>query len=117
MYASGELGLDRRGEASDPVLVLSGELEIETAPPLQDAVTRLCADGARTLTLDLSGLTFVDSIGLAAIVYASRQCERHECELELIPGIASVQRVFEITGLATLLPFRAVVTPTTVDGA
>jgi hypothetical protein len=39
---------------------------------------------------------------MAAVVYASRFCERHESELALVPA----QRVFELTGLNARLPFR-----------
>jgi anti-sigma B factor antagonist len=111
MYGSGELTLQQRGEGSHPLLVLGGELDIDAAPRLQEIVKRLCGDGARTLTVDLSRLAFIDSIGLAAIVYASRQCERNGCRLDLIPGNESVQRVFEVTGLAALLPFRVGAAP------
>lgn len=102
----GGLELDQRGDDARPTLLLAGELDIGSARRLQEAVTRLCDAGVRRLTLNLSRLTFIDSSGLAAIVYASRLCERHGCELALIPGAENVQRVFEIAGLSALLPFR-----------
>jgi anti-anti-sigma factor len=107
---SGRRGLEieQRGDEDRPELLLIGELDIAFAPRLQETVARLCErDGARTLTIDLSRLVFIDSSGMAAIVYASRFCERHDCELALIPGQKPVQRVFELTGLNALLPFRA----------
>ena len=104
--ASG-LDVDEQRGGQSPTLALSGELDISTADRLQDAVSRLCvAEGARALTLDLRALTFVDSSGLAAIVYTSRLCERYGCELSVIRGPQSVQDVFEMTGLTELLPFR-----------
>lgn len=106
-HAAGGLDIDeQRGETS-LTLALAGELDISTADRLQAAVSRLCvAEGERELTLDLRGLTFVDSSGLAAIVYTSRLCERYGCELSVIRGPQSVQHVFELTGLTELLPFR-----------
>lgn len=101
-----ELELDGDGDRARPQLVLAGELDIASAKLLHDAVTRACDDGARELTIDLAGLEFVDSSGLAAIVYASWLCERAGCELALVPGSAEVQRVFEVTGLAEHLPFE-----------
>jgi anti-anti-sigma factor len=106
---AGGLDVDEQhGEESLTLtLALSGELDISTADRLQDAVARLCvAEGVRELTLDLRGLTFVDSSGLAAVVYTSRLCERYGCELSLIRGPQSVQHVFELTGLTELLSFR-----------
>ena len=61
---------------------------------------------ATDLTLDLRGLTFIDSSGLAAIVYTSRLCERQGCQLSFIRGPQAVQDVFELTGLSELLRFR-----------
>jgi len=104
----GELDLDELGNDATRALVLRGELDISTADRLQDTVTRLCvAEGVHELTIDLRGLAFIDSSGLAAMVYTSRLCERYECELSVIPGSRSIQDVFELTGLTELLPFRS----------
>ncbi|HEX3911634.1 MAG TPA: STAS domain-containing protein [Solirubrobacteraceae bacterium] len=107
MIPSG-LEVQERDEAGRAVLTLTGELDIASAPRFQQTIARLCVtEEASVLTLDLSGLSFIDSIGLAAIVYASRLCERHDCELAVIRGPEAVQSVFELTGLARQLPFRS----------
>jgi anti-anti-sigma factor len=105
---AGALELDEQRADDSLTLALSGELDISTADQLQDAAARLCAPGqARELTLDLRRLTFVDSSGLAAVLFVSRLCERSGCQLSLIRGPQSVQHVFELTGLTELLSFRA----------
>lgn len=48
----------------------------------------------------------MDSTGLRAILLAEDLCERHDCELVVIPGPAQVQRLFEVTGLSGRLPFQ-----------
>jgi anti-anti-sigma factor len=106
---SGRRGLEieQRGEDGELQLLLIGELDIAVAPRLQETIARVCEqDRARALTIDLSRLAFIDSSGMAAIVYASRFCERHDCELSLVPAQQPVQRVFELTGLDALLPFH-----------
>ena len=56
-------------------LRLTGELDIASAPGLQRTIVRLCElTTTRSLTLDMSGLAFIYSTGLAAIVYESRVC-------------------------------------------
>ena len=87
-------------------LVLSGELELGSAKTLQDAVARVCARKPSSLTMDLSKLMFIDSTGLAAIILASKICERDGHDFFLIKGPRAVQRLFEITGLIDVLPFR-----------
>jgi anti-anti-sigma factor len=102
------LEIEERGEGGKFALSLRGELDIETSPRLQKTVARLCAEGAlRRLTIDLRGLEFIDSTGLAAMVFASRLCERCGGEFELIRGPDVVQQVFALTGLADHLPFRS----------
>jgi anti-sigma B factor antagonist len=87
-------------------LALSGELELGSATTLQNACTRLFERGISSLTIDLSRLMFIDSTGLAAIILASKICERDGHDFWLIPGPRAVQRLFELTGLVDLLPFR-----------
>ena len=87
-------------------LALSGELDVHTLTTLEAAISRACNDGTRSLTLDLRGLTFIDSSGLWLMTRAWKWCEQHGCEFTLIPGSESIQRVFEETGLSDLLPFQ-----------
>jgi anti-anti-sigma factor len=106
----GSLDIEERVGERSATLDLGGELDISTAERVQQAVARLCeAQGPRELIVDLRRLTFVDSSGLAAMVYANRLCERHGCRLSVIRGSQAVHDVFELTGLHELLPF-------TVDG-
>jgi anti-sigma B factor antagonist len=87
------------------VLVLSGELDGDSIALLEDAIARCRLDGISSLTLDLSGLEFIDSSGLWTITLVKKWCERHGNEFALIPGPEPVQRVFEVTGLSDVLPF------------
>jgi anti-sigma B factor antagonist len=50
---------------------LEGELDIATVPTLTAAMSESIGQGG-PLTLDLSGLTFVDSTGVAAILKAGK---------------------------------------------
>jgi anti-sigma B factor antagonist len=87
-------------------LVLIGELDSRSVPTLEAAISRCCAAGTRAVTLDLSRLTFIDSSGLWTITSVRKWCERQGYGFSLIPGPPSVQRVFEVTGLSDVLPFR-----------
>lgn len=52
------------------VISVAGELDMATAPALRERLSRATAAGASALVLDLRGVTFMDSIGLAAILHA-----------------------------------------------
>ena len=66
--------MEIRGTHSDGTarLELHGELDIGTAPELDDAVDRALEDGCRDVVLDLAPTTLLDSSGLGALVRARR---------------------------------------------
>ena len=84
---------------------LFGELDLATAGAVQAELERAEAGDARALVLDLSGLTFMDSSGVRVVVTAHARSRADAGRLELVRGPAAVQRVFEICGVAELLPF------------
>jgi anti-sigma B factor antagonist len=89
-------------------LVLSGDLNAESAAKLEPFVAQVCAEGAGALVLDITRLSFIDSSGLGAILRAQTFCREHGTVLTMTPGKRAVQRVFEITGLTDELPFNPV---------
>jgi anti-sigma B factor antagonist len=98
------LDIDAQTDANgDVTLKLGGELDVDSVSALERAAKRCLS--ADAVTLDLSGLTFIDSTGLASIALVSRLRERDGRALKLVPGPPAVQRLFEITGLIDALPF------------
>jgi anti-anti-sigma factor len=92
-------------DGSAQTLLLGGELDMGASPELQAAIEALCNGGASRLVLDLSELTFMDLMGLRTVLFAKEVCEWHGCELSLVPGPESVQRVFVLTDLLDAMPF------------
>jgi len=87
-------------------VVLNGELDIASAPMLEETVADVCAAGAHELVLDMGGVEFIDSSGLSAIVRGKMLCEDQHCGYCLTPAQRPVQGVFEVTGVADRLSFR-----------
>lgn len=87
-------------------LCLAGELDMRGAPKLETTVHRLVPE-ASTITLDLGGLSFIDSTGLRAILACQQHCARSGSGFAIKPGPEQVQRLFELTGLRDRLPFLA----------
>src|SRR5258708_13573262 len=104
-----DLSIESEGAEGRHRLSLRGELDLASAEDLQDAVERLCAEGASEAVLDVSGLEFVDSTGLRAILSPKALCEENQCAFQLTPGRDQihdqVRRLLEITGLIDRLPF------------
>jgi anti-anti-sigma factor len=100
----GEFSMVSESRAGALVLALHGELDLATAPAVEDAVLDRVRDGG-WVVLDLRGLEFMDSSGVRVIVAAHSVA--HECDGRLtivraVPG-GPVQRVLEISGLEGVL--------------
>ena len=85
-------------------VVLSGELDIGSAPEVEQVLQQVEADGAPDLTIDLRALTFMDSTGLRMLVAADKRARDEGRSLRIIRGPAPVQRILDLTGLGDKLP-------------
>ena len=101
------LEIDEQASEGRHALALGGELDIASVSTLHGAVSRMLgrASPGDAIVLDLGGLVFIDSTGLAEIILTSQLCERDEHDFALVPGPRAVQRMFELTGLIDVLPF------------
>jgi anti-sigma B factor antagonist len=86
----------RDGEAV--VVAPRGELDLATVGRLRDELARPAS--AALLVLDLRGLSFMDSSGLALVVEQQRRAEAGGGDFRVVPGSGSVRRLFEVTGVA-----------------
>ena len=84
------------------LLRLAGELDLYTAPRLQEHLrTAMAGDG--DVVIDLSELTFIDSTGLGDLARTHRQLEAQSRRLVLRSPTAMVFRVLDISGLTSTL--------------
>jgi anti-anti-sigma factor len=99
------------GERS--VLRLTGELDLESVSELRlHAEAELAAGRCRTLTIDMSGLTFIDSTGLGLLVELRRSAAVSDVALEIVNVPPRIARVFAIAGLAETFGLEAGDQPT-----
>lgn len=76
---------------------IAGELDLATAPELDQLLDEVGNGGYERVLIDLSGLEFMDSTGLSSIVRAYRLADTNGHRLTLRRGSPQVQRLFEIT--------------------
>jgi anti-sigma B factor antagonist len=80
------------------VLRLRGELDMAAAPALTDALHQLQHEGGvQEIVVDLRELSFLDSMGLSALLEAHKAGQDGHHEVSFIRGPRSVQRVFSVT--------------------
>ncbi|WP_328296568.1 STAS domain-containing protein [Streptomyces sp. NBC_00435] len=93
------------------VLVMSGELDHDTAEPFRHTFDAAWQDGGRLL-VDLSRLDFCDSTGLNVLLRGRIAIKEAGGSLELVGLHPPVARMFHITGADRLFPIH-----TDVDSA
>jgi anti-anti-sigma factor len=76
-----------------------GELDLDTAPRLEDELAAVRETGVSRLVLDLRGLTFMDSTGLRLVIRWDSAARKQGFEFAIVPGSDVVQRVIRLTGM------------------
>jgi anti-anti-sigma factor len=104
-----EIHSERNGEEAR--LTLTGELDIASVQRLQDAVDSAISQSARTVIVDLSRLTFMDSSGLRLFIALNERARAEGWTLGMIRPPQSSFSVFQITGADANLPFIEDPTP------
>ena len=90
-------------QADAALLAVSGELDIATAPELEQALDQISPEQTKLVVVDLRELEFMDSTGLSTLVRAHPRLSEHDCELTLVKGPPQVQRLLDLTGVAERL--------------
>src|ERR1700729_1815413 len=96
--------IEERPGASPPVIAVSGEIDVATAPQLRECLHKVIARGQTTVVLDLLGVTFLDSTALGVLVGALKRCRELGGELHVVVTDARIRKIFEITGLNKVFP-------------
>ena len=95
--------------AADPVLRVSGELDDLTARELAGAVRDRMSASPHSLTIDLTGTTFLNSSGARQLMVSSREVARSGVPLRVLCPRANraVWRVVDLLELQSAVPITA----------
>jgi anti-sigma B factor antagonist len=81
------------------VVSVDGELDVHTAPELEQAFVTILARGGRTVVVDFVGLDFIDSTALAVLLRAEPRFRDRGGRMVLVTEDRRILRTFEITAL------------------
>jgi anti-sigma B factor antagonist len=85
------------------LLRVIGELDVATRTSIEPALMA-AIEAAGPIILDLGGLTFCDSSGLATLIAAHDRAAATGSSFAVRNASAPVRRLFEITNLAETIP-------------
>jgi len=91
-------------------LLLRGDLDLATAREFEHRLEEASRKAPAAITVDLTGLSFLDSRGLRAILGAQQLCDERGCRLTVIAS-EQAQRLFDLTGLSERLPLADAASP------
>jgi anti-sigma B factor antagonist len=98
------LTVDVRREAGGVVVAVVGELDLHESRRLSSAVSELVSEPVERIELDATGLAFIDSAGIRAILLARSAITERGISF-VISGVSPpIRRVMEIAGAEALLP-------------
>jgi len=75
---------------------LSGRLDSETTPQLDDLLIGILAGDTSTVVYDLEHLEYISSAGLRAIFFTAKELEKMAGEMVVINPQPQVQMVFDV---------------------
>jgi anti-sigma B factor antagonist len=108
--AAGELDVSvtTAGQGASVVHV-SGDVDMLTAPLFAEHVRQQLTGGglAKSLVIDLTGVTFLGSAGLAVLAEARSAAEEQHIELRVVASSRLVLRPLQVTGLDKVLTIVA----------
>lgn len=87
------------GDAAGPVISIAGELDLSNVDRLGTTIADALQPETNHITLDVSGLRFMDSSGIALLV----RTQARVGSLTLRQPSAIIRRLIESTGLAEIL--------------
>ena len=81
------------------ILPLEGEIDLNVAPRLESSLARITKRQPAHVVVDLSGVTFIDSSGLAVLIRAMQDVKNYGGRLRLSGVSNQLLSIFEMARL------------------
>jgi len=94
-----DISISRTSAGEVPIVSVSGDVDVYSAPALKDKISELIGTGEQTVIVDLGKVTFLDSTGLGVLVEARTATAEAGGQLPLVCTQQRILKLFAITGL------------------
>ena len=84
------------------LITVTGRIDSSNASELEDAFSNFADDGRYQLVVDLSGIEYMSSAGLRALVAALRENKKHGGDLRIANPSERMTEVLDLAGLNTV---------------
>jgi anti-sigma B factor antagonist len=94
-----ELSVERHSGDDLPVVHVSGEVDVHSAPQLREGLAAELDAATRAVVVDLTRVGFLDSTGLGALVAVRTAAGERGLALPVVCTSERIMKLFTITGL------------------
>ena len=102
-----EFALSTRDVDGWVVVAVTGELDVYTAPALEEALGELVDADRVSIVVDLTDVSFMDSTGLGLLIKALKWTREKDGTLRIVANTDKILKVFRVTGLDSVLDLHA----------
>ncbi|NIM29233.1 MAG: anti-sigma factor antagonist [Gammaproteobacteria bacterium] len=109
------MGYEIREEDSSTIIVLSGEVDLESSPQVRSVLLEHVGK-KRAVLVDMSAISYIDSSGIASLVEAYQSARRGGTMFALVAVSDAARRVLELARLDQVFSIHESVTEALADG-
>jgi len=102
-----DLQVNVRTEGPVTILGVGGEVDLYTAPRLEEALSRATSGPRPLVVVDLTGTTYLDSTALRVLTSHLKRAREQHGEIVLVSTDPRLSKIFAITGLHQVFAISA----------
>jgi len=100
------LTIDKSQSSDGSLIRVVGEVDLYSSPELRMAILKAVPSAEGGLAIDLEGVTYIDSSGVATLVEGLRSAREHGTGFALVAPSPAVMQVLELARLDSIFEVR-----------
>ena len=100
------LTIDKEQSPDGSLIRVVGEVDLYSSPELRKAILKAVPSAKGSLAIDLTGVTYIDSSGVATLVEGLRSSREHDISFVLVTPSSAVMQVLELARLDSVFEVR-----------
>ena len=100
------LKIENETTSNETLIRVAGEVDLYSSPELRKVILKSIPSSRAELTIDLSGVTYIDSSGVATLVEGLRSSREKGAAFVLLSPSPSVMQVLELARLDSVFEVR-----------
>lgn len=100
------LQIEKRNSSEAYTIAVCGEVDLYSSPELREVLTGTLPKDARRVCVDLSGVPYMDSSGVATLIEGLRAAKAASASFVLIAPSPQVKKVLQLSRLDSVFEIR-----------